>query len=54
MTSRIFGSVLLVLGVTAFFSSIGMIEWDLLNDVAFVQQSFLVLLFSFAVFHLFK
>jgi len=54
MASRTFGSVLLILGVTAFFSSMDMIEWSLLNETAFVQQGLLVLLFSFAVFHLFK
>jgi hypothetical protein len=54
MASRAFGSVLLVLGVTAFYSVTGVIEWYRLNDVAFVQTGLMVVLFSFAVFHLFK
>jgi hypothetical protein len=54
MASRVFGSILLVLGVTAFFSSVGMLRWELWNNIAVVQQGFLILLFSFAVFHLFK
>jgi hypothetical protein len=54
MASRAFGSVLLVLGVTAFYSATGVIEWYKINEVAFVQMFVMVLLFSFAVFHLFK
>ncbi len=54
MSSRVFGTVLLVLAITAFFSSTGVIDWYRLNEVAFAQQGVLVLLVSFAVFHLFK
>jgi len=54
MTSRVFGSILLVFAMTAFFSATGMIDWYRLNEVAFVQTGAMVLLFSFAVFHLFR
>ncbi len=54
MASRFFGAVMLVLGVTAFYSATGVIEWHRINEIAFVQIGVMVLLFSLAIFHLFK